>query len=124
MSRGMKVILYSTLSVVGIAYLLRSNHLFLSLESYAKAQASTEMFYEPMIEVVKYNGNDAIIYVQEDNYVSCYYGRKKYGVVWHSFSGVGLFREVDDLSEQAIKKYKQDCINMYEINNMGTWDSR
>lgn len=121
MSRIVKIFLYSILSIVGIAYLLRSNHLFISLESYAKAQASTEMFYEPTIEVVKYHGNDAIIYVQEDYYVSCYYGRKKYGFVWQSFSGVGVFREIDDLSENAIKQYKQECISMYEINHMENW---
>lgn len=121
MSKIVKVILYSTLSVLGIAYLLRSNHLFLSLESYAKAQANTEMFYEPTIEVVKYHGNDAIIYVQEDYYVSCYYGRKKYGIVWQSFTGIGVFREIDDLSESAIKQYKQECIDMYELNNMENW---
>jgi hypothetical protein len=69
----------------------------------------------------KLNGRDAIIYAQEDNFVSCYFGRKKFGIVWQGFAGIGVFREVDDISENAIKQYKQDCISMYEVNDMGKW---
>ena len=118
MNKRVKIILYIILSLIGIIYLLDSNHLYLSLESYAKAQAQYEMFTDPIIEVLEIKVSDAIIYAQEDHYVSCYYGRKKYGIMWQSFAGVVVFREVDDLSEGAIKQYKQECIDLYEINHM------
>lgn len=121
MSKKMKTILYTILSIIGIYYLLESNHMYLTLKTYGKAQARSEMFTNPLIEVVELKGKDGIVYVQEDSYVSCYYGRKKFGIIWQSFAGVGLFREVDDLSELAIKRYKQECIDMYEVNHMEKW---
>ena len=121
MNKKVKIVLYIVLSLIGLLYLLESNHMYLTLDAYGKAQARFEMFTNPIIEVVEIKGRDAIIYVQEDNYVSCYYGRKKYGIVWQSFSGVGLFRKIDNLSEISIKQYKQECINMYDINHMEDW---
>lgn len=121
MNKKIKIILYLILSLVGVYYLLESNQMYLTLDAYGKAQARFEMFKDPIIEVVEIKGKDAIIYVQEDHYVSCYYGRKKYGIVWQSFSGVGVFREIYDLSENAIKQYKQECIDMYEVNHMEDW---
>jgi hypothetical protein len=121
MNKKIKIILYTLLSLAGTYYLLEANQMYLTLNAYGKAQARFEMFTNPLIEVVDIKGSDAIVYVQQDNYVSCYYGRKKYGIVWQSFSGVGVFREIDDLSESAIKQYKQECINMYEVNQMENW---
>jgi hypothetical protein len=121
MNKKIKIILYTLLSLAGTYYLLEANQMYLTLNAYGKAQARFEMFTNPLIEVVEIKGSDAIVYVQQDNYVSCYYGRKKYGIVWQSFSGVGVFREIDDLSESAIKQYKQECINMYEVNQMENW---
>lgn len=121
MNKKVKIILYLVISITGVYYLLESNQMYLTLDAYGKAQARFEMFTDPIIEVVEIKGRDAIIYVQEDHYVSCYYGRKKYGIVWQSFSGVGVFREIYDLSENAIKQYKQECIDMYEVNHMEDW---
>ncbi len=121
MNKKVKIVLYISLSLIGFLYLLEANQMYLTLDAYGKAHARLEMFSNPIIEVVEIKGSDAIIYAQEDNFVSCYYGRKKFGVIWQSFAGVGLFREVNDLSESAIKQYKQDCINMYEVNDMGKW---
>jgi len=121
MNKKVKIVLYTMLSIIGILYLLEANQMYLTLDAYGKAQARYEMFTDPIIEVVETKGRDAIIYVQEDNYVSCYFGRKKFGIVWQSFAGIGVFREVDDISENAIKQYKQECISLYEINDMGKW---
>lgn len=121
MNKKVKIVLYIILSFIGLLYLLEANQMYLTLDAYGKAQARFEMFTNPIIEVVEIKGRDAIIYVQEDNFVSCYYGRKKYGLVWQGFAGIGVFREVDDISESAIKQYKQDCISMYEVNDMGKW---
>ena len=121
MNKKVKTVIYIVLSLIGLLYLLEANQMYLTLDAYGKAMARFEMFTNPILEVVKIKGRDAIIYAQEDNFVSCYFGRKKFGVVWQSFAGVGLFREVDDLSESAIKQYKQDCINMYDINHMEDW---
>ena len=121
MNKKVKIVLYIILSLIGLLYLLEANKMYLTLDAYGKAQARFEMFTNPIIEVVEIKGRDAIIYVQEDNFVSCYFGRKKYGIVWQGFSGVGLFRKIDNLSESAIKQYKQDCISMYEVNNMENW---
>lgn len=118
MNKKVKIVLYIILSLIGLLYLLEANQMYLTLDAYGKAQARFEMFTNPTLEVVEIKGRDAIIYAQEDNFVSCYFGRKKFGVVWQSFAGVGVFREVDDISEDAIKEYKQDCINMYEVNHM------
>jgi len=121
MNKKVKIVLYTVLSLIGIFYLLEANQMYLTLDAYGKAQARFEMFTDPIIEVVEIKGRDAIIYVQEDNYVSCYFGRKKYGIVWQGFAGIGVFREVDDISENAIKQYKQECISLYEINHMGDY---
>jgi len=121
MNKKIRIVIYILLSLLGTYYLLESNHMYITLDAYGKAQARFEMFKDPIIEVVEIKGRDAIIYAQEDNFVSCYYGRRKYGIVWQSFAGVGLFRKVDDISEDAIKEYKQDCINMYEVNHMEDW---
>ena len=121
MNKKVKIVLYIILSFIGLLYLLEANQMYLTLDAYGKAQARFEMFTNPIIEVVEIKGRDAIIYVQEDNFVSCYFGRKKFGIVWQGFAGIGVFREVDDLSESAIKQYKQDCISMYEVNDMGKW---
>jgi len=121
MNKKVKTFIYIVLSLIGILYLLEANQMYLTLDAFGKAQARYEMFSNPIIEVVEIKGSDAIIYAQEDNYVSCFYGRKKFGVVWQNFSGVGLFREIDDLSESAIKQYKNECINMYEANHMENW---
>ena len=121
MNKKVKTFIYIVLSLIGILYLLEANQMYLTLDAFGKAQARYEMFSNPIIEVVEIKGSDAIIYAQEDNYVSCFYGRKKFGVVWQNFSGLGLFREIDDLSESAIKQYKNECINMYEANHMENW---
>ena len=118
MNKKVKIVLYIILSLIGLVYLLEANQMYLTLDAYGKAHARFEMFTSPNLEVVKIKGRDAIIYAQEDNFVSCYFGRKKYGIVWQGFAGVSVFREVDDISENALKVYKQDCINMYEINHM------
>lgn len=118
MNKKVKIVLYTMLSLIGILYLLEANQMYLTLEAFGKARARFEMFTDPIIEVVEIKGRDAIIYVQEENYVSCYYGRKKYGIIWQGFAGISVFREVDDISENAIKQYKKDCISMYEINHM------
>lgn len=121
MNKKVKTVIYIVLSLIGLLYLLEANQMYLTLDAYGKAMARFEMFTNPILEIVKIKGREAIIYAQEDNFVSCFYGRKKFGVVWQSFAGVGLFREVDDLSENAIKEYKQECINVYEVNNMENW---
>jgi len=118
MNKKVKIALYIILSFIGLLYLLEANKMYLTLDAYGKAQARFEMFTNPIIEVVEIKGRDAIIYAQEDNFVSCYFGRKKYGLVWQGFAGIGVFREVDDISEDAIKQYKKECISLYEINHM------
>ena len=118
MNKKVKIVLYIILSLIGLLYLLEANKMYLTLDAYGKAQARFEMFTNPIIEVVEIKGRDAIIYVQEDNFVSCYFGRKKYGIVWQGFAGISVFREVDDISENAIKQYKKECISLYEINHM------
>jgi len=121
MNKKMKIVLYLVISIFGLIYLMKSNHLYLSLEDYGKARAKAELFSNPIIEIVELKGNDGILLAREDNYVSCYYGRKSFGFLWKDFTGIGMLREVDDMSVNAIERYKQDCIYSYEINHMENW---
>lgn len=121
MNKKMKIVVYLLISIFGLIYLMKSNHFYLSLEDYGKARAKAELFSNPIIEIIQLNGNDGIVFAQEDNFVSCYYGRKSYGFLWKDFTGIWVLREVDDLSVSAIERYKQDCIEMYEINHMDKW---
>jgi hypothetical protein len=97
---------------------MKSNHFYLSLEEFGKASAKAELYSNPIIEIVQLKGNDGIVFAQENNYMSCYYGRKSYGFLWRDFTGIGVLREVDDVSDDAIETYKQECIKTYEINHM------
>lgn len=121
MNKKVRIILYLIISIFGLVYLMKSNHLYLSLEDYGKARAKAELFSNPIIEIIELKGNDGILFAREDNYVSCYFGRKTYGFIWQDFSGLGLLREVNDMSISAIETYKQDCIDSYEINHMENW---
>jgi len=121
MNKKMKIVLYLVISIFGLVYLMKSNHFYLSLEEFGRARAKAELYNKPIIEVVELKGNDGILFARENNYVSCYFGRKSYGFLWSDLSGVGLFREVDDMSVNAIETYKQDCIYLYEINHMEDW---
>ncbi len=121
MNKKMKIILYLVISIFGLIYLMKSNHMYLSLEDYGKARAKAELFNNPTIEIVQLKGNNGILLAYEENYVSCYFGRKSFGFLWKDFSGIGMLREVDDMSDEAIETYKQDCIYSYEINHMENW---
>lgn len=118
MNKKIKIVLYIVVSIFGLVYLIKSNHIYLSLEEYGKARAKAELFSNPIIEIVQHTGNDGILFAREDNFVSCYYGRKTYGFLWKDFTGIAVLREVDDMSDNAIETYKQDCIELYEINHM------
>lgn len=121
MNKKTKIVIYSIISIFCLVYLVKANQLYLSLEEYGLARAESELYLNPIIEVVEIKGRDAILYAQEGNYSSCYFARRKFGFFWQSFSGIGMLRETEDQSEDSIKKYKLECINMYEVNNMENW---
>jgi len=121
MNKKVSIVIYSILIIFGFIYLIKANQLYISLEEYGLARAESELYSNPIIEVVAIKGRDAILYAQEGNYSSCYFARKKFGFLWQSFSGIGMLRVIEDHSVISIEKYKQECVSMYEINDMGKW---
>jgi len=121
MNKKIKIVVYLIISIFGLIYLMKSNHFYLSLEEFGKASAKAELYSNPIIEIVQLKGNDGIVFAQENNYMSCYYGRKSYGFLWVGLPVTGGLYEVDDMSDKAIETYKQECIYLYEINHMEDW---
>lgn len=121
MNKKIRIVTYCILSIICLIYLVKANQLYLSLEEYGLARAESELYLDPIIEVVEIKGNDAILFAHEGNYSSCYFARRKFGLFWQSFSGIGMLRETENQSVTSIKKYKQECINMYDINHMEDW---